>query len=220
MRTIFKLLRSSRGQSLIELSIIVPMLITLGFGVIEAGNIINSYLVLTHLSREAANLVSRETGIKGSAQWATKVNNDLNTVVTNGSPIINLNGTGARGPSQFRVYYSMVEWNEGPGVCPGGNIASGVADNYRIRRNNSGWAGSVTWTYGTLSQSSGIGDHGTCAYLTLPEVKNLTTSGLRLHIIEIFYDYAPSRLTPAHALIGALAPGLYSRRSVFLDVTS
>jgi hypothetical protein len=196
------------------------MLIVLGFGVIEAGNIINSYLTLTHLTREAANLVSRETGIKGSTEWVTKVNSDLNTVLSNGAPTINLTGTGPRGPSQFKVYYSMVEWDTAPGACPGGPIGSGAADNYRIRRNNTGWSGSVVWEYGALSQSSGIGTHGTCAYLTLPEVKNLVTSGLRLHIIEVFYDYTPSRLTAAHALIGALAPGLYSRRSVFMDVAA
>jgi Flp pilus assembly protein TadG len=218
MRAILTRLRSNRGQSLVELSIIAPLLITLGFGVIEAGNIINSYLVLTHLTREAANLVSRETGIKGSTEWATKVNTDLSTVISNATPVINLSGVNPRGPEQFRVYYSMVEWDPSPGACPGGNIASGAADNYRIRRTNAGWTGTVTWDYGTLNQGSSVGAHGACAYLTLPQVKTLATSGLRLHIIEVFYDYTPSRLTPAHALIGALAPSIYSKRSVFMDV--
>jgi Flp pilus assembly protein TadG len=197
---------------------ITPLLILLGFGVIEGSNIINSYLVLTHLTREAANLVSRESGNKGSSEWATKINSDLNTVISNATPVINLNGTNPRGPAQFRVYYSMVEWDPSAGICPGGNIASGAADNYRIRRTNAGWTGNVTWNYGTLNQASGVGAHGTCAYLTLPQVKNLTTSGHRLHIIEVFYDYTPSRLTAAHALIGAFGTGIYSKRSVFLDV--
>jgi hypothetical protein len=218
MRAILKIARSVRGQSLVELTILSPLLITLGFGVIEAGNIINSYLVLTHLTREAANLVSRESGIKGSSEWATNINSNLTTVVGNATPVINLNGTNPKGPAQFKVYYSMVEWDPAPGVCPGGDIASGVPDNYRIRRTNAGWTGNVTWDYGTLNQPSGVGGHGTCAYLTLPEVKNLTTSGLKLHIIEVFYDYTPNRLTPAHAFIGTFAPSVYSKRSVFLDV--
>jgi Flp pilus assembly protein TadG len=202
------------------MTFIIPILIGLGFGVIEVTNMINSYLVLTHLTREAVNLTSRESGIKGSSAWATDINTDLSTVIGQASPVINPGGTGSTGPNQYKIYYSMVEWRTDLSTC-GANLANGQPDRYRIRRSNTGagWTGSVTWQYGSLSQSSRIGNDGDCAYLALPEVKNLSTQGLYLHVMEVFYDYGASRLTPAQAFITALTPGLFYRRSVFMDVT-
>jgi len=97
-------------------------------------------------------------------------------------------------------------------------MANGQPDNYRIRRSNTGWTGNVTWQYGSLSWNSNLGNDGECAYLLLPEVKNLSAQGLVLHVIEVFYDYAPSKLTPVEGFIGALAPGIFYRKTVFMDV--
>ena len=93
---------------------------------------------MTHLTREAANLASRQPGIKGSTQWATNINNGMNQAITAASPVINLAGTGPTGPGQFKVYYSMVEWNPAAGACGGGPIASGAADNYQDQANQRG----------------------------------------------------------------------------------
>jgi hypothetical protein len=210
-----KIVRCNRAQSLVELTLMLPMLLALGLGVAEVGNMINSYLVLTHLTREAANLASRTPGIKGSAQWATDINNGLSAVVAAAAPVINTTGT--PGPSQWRVYYSMIEWSPASGPC-GSPIANGQPDNYRIRRTNTGWTSAVTWDYGALSETSQIGVDGDCASVELPEVKSLSTSGIVLHVVEVFYDYAPSKLTPAQAFIGALVPGIFYRRSIFMDV--
>jgi len=218
MSLLRRAIRSSRAQALVELTFILPMLIALGLGVIEVGNMIYSYLVLTHFTREVANITSREPGIKGSSAWANNINADLNAVIGQASPVILPSGTPPRGPNQYRIYYSMVEWNPAPGACGGGPIASGVADNYRIRRSNTGWTGSVTWQYGSLNRASQIGADGDCAYVQLPQVKNLSTQGLKLHVIEVFFDYAPSKLTFAKNFIGALAPGIFYKRSVFMDV--
>jgi hypothetical protein len=194
------------------------MLIALGLGVVEVGNMINSYLVISHFTREAANLASRQPN-KGQPPWATNINNGIQQAIAAASPVINLTGTGSTGPSQFKIYYSMVEWDPAPGACGGGPIASGAADNYRIRRSNkASWAGSITWDYGSLAQTSQVGSNGDCAYLTLPEVKNLSTSGIVLHVVEVFYDYGPSKLTPVQNFIGILAPGIFHRQSVFMDV--
>jgi len=219
MFAIRNVIRFERAQALVELTLMIPMLIALGLGVVEVGNMINSYLVMTHLTREAANLASRQSGIKGSTQWATNINNGFTQAITAASPVINLAGTGPTGPGQFKVYYSMVEWDTGPGPCGGGPSGSGAADNYRIRRvNKAGWTGSVTWEYGSLAQASQVGAQGTCAYLTLPEVKNLSTQGIILHVVEVVYDYSPAKLTPVQNFIGVLAPGIFYRRSVFMDV--
>ena len=219
MSAIGRTIRSKRAQALVELTLMIPMLIALGLGVVEVGNMINSYLVMTHLTREAANLASRQPGTKGSTQWATNINNGMTQAITATSPVIHLTGTGPSGPSQFKVYYSMVEWNTALPACGGGPIASGAADRYRIRRTSAGWpSNTVNWQYGSLGQASQVGADGTCAYLTLPEVKNLSTQGIILHIVEVIYNYGPAKLTPVQNFIGVLAPGIFYRRSVFIDV--
>jgi Flp pilus assembly protein TadG len=210
-----KVIRCNRAQALVELTLMLPMLLALGLGVAEVGNMINSYLVMTHLTREAANLASRTPGIKGLSQWATDIDNGLNAVITAASPVISTTGT--PGPTQWKVYYSMIEWDPAGGPC-GAPLAGGQPDNYRIRRSNTGWSAALTWEFGSLTSSSQIGADGDCASNTLPEIKNLSTSGIVLHVVEVFYDYAPSKLTPAQNFIGALVPSIFYRRSVFMDV--
>ena len=210
-------MRSARAQTLVEMTLIIPLLIALGLATIEVGNIINAYLVLTKLTREAANLNSREPGIKGTPKWANEINGNLDTVINSASPVIS---TGGAGPNQWKVYYSMIVWNPELGPCGGGPIANGDPDRYRIMRSNPPeWTGSVTWEYGSLAQTSKVGDHGACAADELPEVKELSTQGLTLHMVEVFYDYAPSKLTLAENFIGNFIPGIFYRRTVFPDIT-
>src|SRR2546427_8344559 len=95
--------RSRRGQALIELTLTLPLLIVLGLGAIEFGNMINAYLVLTHLTREGANLTSREDGTKGTSAWKDKINADLQAAVDAASPIITSTNL-----TQWKVTYSMV----------------------------------------------------------------------------------------------------------------
>ena len=60
-RSLKSALRSQKGQSLIELSLIAPLMIFLAYGAIEVGQVISTHLTMTHTSREGANLVSRGT---------------------------------------------------------------------------------------------------------------------------------------------------------------
>ena len=59
--SINKILRSKKGQSLIELTLITPLMLLLVFGVVEVGSVISTYLTITHTTREGANLTSRGT---------------------------------------------------------------------------------------------------------------------------------------------------------------
>lgn len=47
-------LKSNRGQSLVEMAIILPVLLMLIFGMVEFGRILSSYLIMENLSRDAA----------------------------------------------------------------------------------------------------------------------------------------------------------------------
>ncbi|MDP2601747.1 MAG: pilus assembly protein [Deltaproteobacteria bacterium] len=56
-----KLIRSKKGQSLIELTLMFPLMLLMVYGVVEVGQVISTYLTLTHTTREGANLTSRGT---------------------------------------------------------------------------------------------------------------------------------------------------------------
>jgi hypothetical protein len=229
MLSLRRALRSNRGQALVELALFLPLLIVLCLGAIEFANMINAHLVLTHLTREGANLVARESGVKGSAAWVANINNDLNLVVKSACPVItfvvDLPSCPATNTAQWIVIYSEVVWDQTPGDCPGAylpitGVPGGSPDNYRIKR--SGWG--VTWTNGGLSRSSKIGADGACASASSDtqwnaSIKGLTAIQLRFHVMEVFYDYAPSKLTPAQNFIGAFVPGIFYSKTVFMDVT-
>ena len=52
---------SSRGQSLIEFTLLMPVLIVLALGVVEFGWVLLDEHVATKLTREGSNLISRDT---------------------------------------------------------------------------------------------------------------------------------------------------------------
>ncbi|HOV79617.1 MAG TPA: TadE/TadG family type IV pilus assembly protein [Bacillota bacterium] len=49
-----KIIEDRRGQALVELALILPLLILLLMGTIEFGRIFHSYLIITNASREGA----------------------------------------------------------------------------------------------------------------------------------------------------------------------
>ena len=59
--TLFRMLRSTKGQSLIELMLIAPLMMALAYGALEVGSVISTYLTMSHTTREGANLASRGT---------------------------------------------------------------------------------------------------------------------------------------------------------------
>jgi Flp pilus assembly protein TadG len=56
--------RDSKGQSLIEFAIILPFLVLLSFGVAEIGFLLLDQHVVTKLTREGSNLISRNTTLQ------------------------------------------------------------------------------------------------------------------------------------------------------------
>jgi Flp pilus assembly protein TadG len=57
----FPRLRSSRGQSIVEFAICLPILIVLTLGVVETSQALMSQHVITKTAREGSNMISRET---------------------------------------------------------------------------------------------------------------------------------------------------------------
>lgn len=54
MRLFKKLIKDKRGQAMVELALVLPILIILVFGITEFGRIFHSYLLITNASREGA----------------------------------------------------------------------------------------------------------------------------------------------------------------------
>jgi Flp pilus assembly protein TadG len=64
------LMRSEKGQSLVEFALVLPILIFLLFGIIDFGRIFYTYLTIEHAGREAARAASigkDDTTVKNTA---------------------------------------------------------------------------------------------------------------------------------------------------------
>lgn len=46
--------RTEKGQALVEMALVLPILLIIVFGIIEFGRIMNTYLILTNAAREGA----------------------------------------------------------------------------------------------------------------------------------------------------------------------
>ena len=66
-------LRSSRGQGLIEFALLMPLILGVALGVIEVGYALLDQHVVTKLTREGSNLISRDVTIDDAANALTKM---------------------------------------------------------------------------------------------------------------------------------------------------
>lgn len=66
---------NKKGQSLVELALILPIILLLFLGMVEFSRIFGSYLLITHASREGARLASiGKTDAEVQANVSSKVN--------------------------------------------------------------------------------------------------------------------------------------------------
>ncbi len=56
MRPVRKVIKEKRGQALVELALVLPLLILLIIGMMEFGRVFHSYLLITNAAREGARL--------------------------------------------------------------------------------------------------------------------------------------------------------------------
>ena len=195
-----KILRCERGQALVELGLSLPLLLLLLLGGIEISNMINHYLVLTHLTREGANLTSRKTDPTTA----------LNAIITGAKPTLCEDGLGCTtNSSQWNVIYSAV----GP-VDPAGCLPPSATDpdcDYVIVNQI---------TRGSLGKSSRIGSTGDpVTSAEIPKIDDVLP-GQTFQIIEVFYDYGPSTLTPLEGFMKSMLPDDFYVRTIFTDVSS
>ena len=174
--SIFRIIRSKKGQSLIELTFIAPLMVLLAYGAVEVGSVISTYLTLTHTTREGANLASR----------GTLPNDALDAVIAAAAPTIRKGASGNE--PQWRMIYSKVIQDpiQDPGTCPPEPckyIVDNINPNGQIIR-------------GTLNKDSKLGlPNGIpIPYTVLPGIQNVKALQT-FHVFEVFYDYAPYIIT-------------------------
>jgi Flp pilus assembly protein TadG len=87
MKTPHRALTSSSGQSLVEFAMILPFVLVIALGVVEVGWALLDSLVVTGLSREGSNLISRDTSLQDAGTALTSMSS-LPVDFTNGSSVI------------------------------------------------------------------------------------------------------------------------------------
>jgi len=171
-RSIESKLRSQKGQSLIELTLIAPLMILLAYGAIEVGSVISTHLTMTHTSREGANLASRGT-----------------TPTQNLDAIIAASSTTFRSSNQanWKIIYSKLVWDK---TIPCPNPPT-TPCTYRITRPGV----QKDHTRGLLVKNSKLSTNGAVNdIVTIPGIDGVK-AGQTFHVIEVFFNYAPSIIT-------------------------
>ncbi len=80
-------IRSNRGQSLIEFSLVLPLLIMTALGVVEVSYVLLDQHIVTKLTREGSNLISRSTTL-GDAATAMRTMSTRPVNLDDGSRLI------------------------------------------------------------------------------------------------------------------------------------
>ena len=160
-------LRSQKGQSLIELSLIAPLMIFLAYGAIEVGQVISTHLTMTHTSREGANLVSR----------GTTANDALDAIVASASDTFKTSNQ-----ANWKIIYSKVT-QDLTVPCPNPPTTPCT---YRIESQ---------LTRGLLVKNSKLSSTGAVnEIVTIPGIGGVI-AGQTFQVIEVYYNYLPYIVT-------------------------
>jgi hypothetical protein len=194
------MIRSARGQAIIELTLIMPLLLLLVLGVIEFSNMVDSYLVLTHLTREGANMSSR----------GTPASDALDAVIDSSCPqISDGSGCSPTNADHWRIIYTrMGPDSDEPDPKPYvvlEQIVRGSGEIVASSRICDGCGLTATYSCDPTMQS--------CSSPNVPNIADIG-AGQELHAIEVFYEYQP--VTPVGNFIGlSLGSSPFYERAIF-----
>lgn len=167
-----------RGVAAVEFALLLPLLLLLLFGMVDAGRALQANIIIANVSREGANLVSR-----GAIQLETG-NQDIIYALMASTPPLNVNRQGM-------VYITRVM-----GVVSNGSARSVVLDQYRwddaargLGYRASGYLPAsrvyncAAWNAGTCA---GI---GSSARPTVSTMSGKLDDGEVVVVVETFYRY-------------------------------
>lgn len=194
-------IRRERGVAAVEFALLLPMLLMLLFGMIDAGRALQANIIMVNIGREGANLVAR-----GSTQLDTGSQDILYALMASAPPL-NVN-------QQAMVYITRVM-----GVTSNGVSRSVVLDQYRWddAKRNLGYRISgylpASRVYGCASWNAGL-----CASVissNRPSTSIMSgqlQDGELVYVVETFYRYDMLLAAPASAALDlpVFGPDLYS----------
>lgn len=204
-------LRCKRGQALIEITLIFPMLVALSFGAIEVGNLIYAYQVIHHVTAQGANIAAR-------LDSGTTVDALLSQVVDAACPLLSQGTTSATNcppsnASRWRVIYTEM----------GPDTSAGEPQPYIVREQRVLGSGQMVASKrlcaacGSTSPLTCDPASGACIQPDIPNANDIA-AGQRLYAVEVFYDYRPITALGNFLLgssVGSNFAGILYERSIF-----
>jgi hypothetical protein len=155
------MLTNTRGIAALELAFILPVLCMMIFAIVDIGRLVNARLVVTDLSREGANLASRDL----------KSGTDLLTYLTDSSSSLNMVASG-------KIYVTTITAGT-TAKSPDPTITSQIN------------TGSLSVASGISSGASDLGLSGAMYNHLVYNSENHVADILGVSVVEVFYDYTP-----------------------------
>jgi hypothetical protein len=186
-------LSDSRGQSLVEFAFLLPLVLVVALGVIEFGYALVDQHVVTKLTREGSNLISRNTTIDDAVTAMSSMSTRPVDFGTRSRIIFSVLKKGATtGTANYDqvILYQRHEYGSLPGTISG------------LRMVGSGtFGGGPDYVAANSDTNTGL------RIANLPAYLDVTRGGL-VYVTEIFTTH--DALTPLHRF-GVTLPGtLYS----------
>ena len=184
---------SGRGQSLIEFALVLPLALLIVLGVVEVGMMLLDEHVVTRLSREGSNLISRDTPLETAAEVMTSMSGRP-VDFSNGSKVIftvlKRGATSGTANYDRLVMYQRAEFGNfsGPGLS-------------RVQSAGGAIGGPPDYKAADSDSDAGLRVTGVPANL-------VTVPGGMVYITEIFTRR--SRLTPLDRFGVSVPETLYS----------
>jgi hypothetical protein len=108
-------MRGTRGQSLVEFSFVLPLILVIGLGLIEVGYELLDQHVVAKLSREGSNLISRNTSLEDAVSAMTAMSTRPVDFDTHSKVIFSVLKKGARaGTANYDKIYLYQRREFGP----------------------------------------------------------------------------------------------------------
>ena len=133
---VFRLLRDSKGASLIEAGLTLPLVILIVFGTVDVGYALLDSHTVTRLTREGSNLISRNTTLDDAASAMAVMSTGLVDFSSNSRVIFSVikkGGTLGTANLDELVLYQRFEYGSLPAasrISPAGGGSFGPAPDY------------------------------------------------------------------------------------------
>ena len=170
-------LTNARGVAALELAIILPLLCMMVFGIIDIGRLVDARLVVTDLSREGANLSSRDIN-PGTGSELT----DVLAYLQGSSSPLNMATSG-------EIYITTIAAGA-TASSPDPTITSQVS------------TGSLSASSTISSSATDLGLPGEIYKHLVFNTENQVADVLGVSVVEVYYQYTP--ITPLASFVPGL----------------